>query len=256
MKKLSISILSIILLFSAKTTFAQENEMKNFRFGLKIQPSIAWFKPDDALKFESNGAKMKFGYGLMTEFRLSSIICFSTGVEINSTGGGLTYKNTTWSTYDSIPPDTNKFSVDQRTYKANYVEIPITLKMKTPEIGTMTYFGQFGVNASIRWNGKTVDKGKGIDPNDVKRELDGTKELGFLQLGLNVGGGFEMNLAGTTSLTVSINYHNGFTNVLRSESKNLWEKAAVTTSAPNPVASPVKQNAKSKSLSLTIGVLF
>jgi len=249
MKKLSISILAVILLFSIKTVFAQDdgNDMKNFRFGLKVKPNITWYKPDDALKFESDGAKMKFSYGLMTEFRLSKIICFSTGLEINSTGGGIIYKDTTY--YIPNPStDTLKFYVSKRTFKANYVDIPITLKMKTPEIGTMTYFGQFGVNASIRWNAKTSDKGHFANSTTevAQPQPDATSELGFIQLGLNVGGGFEMNLAGTTSFTVSVNYHNGFTNALRGNSKILLDKTATA----------VKQNVKAKALSLSVGILF
>ena len=248
MKKLSI-VLLVLGLFIAKSSFAQDDsgELKNFRFGLKIQPSLNWFKPDDAKKMKSDGTKMKFGYGLMTEFRLSKVVCFSTGLEINASGGGLDFLDTVF--YKQADTITN-FLVTTRTFKVlNYVDIPITLKMKTPEIGTLTYFGQFGVNASIRWNAKSIDKGHLINtPSDIyNKDLEkATKEVGFLQLGLNVGGGFEMNLAGTTSLVVSVNYHNGFTNVLRSESKNLVDKTG----------SAMKQNVKSKCVSLTVGVLF
>jgi len=246
MKKLSI-VLLVFGLFIAKSSFAQDDsgELKNFRFGLKVQPSLAWYKPDDAKNFQSFGTKLKFSYGLMTEFRLSKVACFSTGLEMNSTGGGIKYLDTA---YYKPSGDTNKFFVDTRTFKANYVDIPITLKMKTPEIGTLTYFGQFGVNASIRWNAKTTDHGHLITSPTMLDQgpTVATKEVGFIQLGLNIGGGFEMNLAGTTSFTVSINYHNGFTNALRGESKVLLDKTGTA----------VKQNVKAKCVSLSIGILF
>lgn len=245
MKKLLIIFWGLVFVV-AKIGYTQEkDDLKNFRFGLKVQPSIAWYKLDDTKKFESDGSKIKFGYGLMTEFNLNKIVCFSTGIEINSTGGGIKYLDTAYYVPKS---DTNKFYVKTRTFKSNYVDIPLTLKMKTPEIGTMTYFGQFGVNASIRWNAKTIDNGhfKNTTTFVDTDPLVATKEVGFFHLGLNVGAGFEMNLAGSTSFIVGVNYHNGFTNALKKASDILLDKTG----------NAVQQKVKAKSISLTIGILF
>ncbi|MGE3824385.1 MAG: hypothetical protein AB7G44_09170, partial [Bacteroidia bacterium] len=76
--------ISIILFFVfAKVAMAQEGEKQpKFRFGLKIAPSVAWLGPDKTkfndLDVESRGAKIKFGYGLITEFVLAKNYSFLT----------------------------------------------------------------------------------------------------------------------------------------------------------------------------------
>ena len=238
---------SLSVIFSTKS-FAQdsgENNLKNFRFGLKAQPSVVWFKPEDTKKYESSGARFKFAYGLMTEFRLNKVASFLTGLEINYMGGGTNYKD---STHYLPPDDTNNFYVNKRKYDITYVDIPITLKMKTPEIGYITYFGQFGVNASVRAKAKAKDEGS-FKNNSTATSLDNvdiTKDISLFALGLNVGAGLEFNLAGSTSVFTSVNYHNGFTNVLKKESVSLKDKKDAF----------IKQDTKSNYISLSVGILF
>ncbi|NVO03730.1 MAG: PorT family protein [Bacteroidetes bacterium] len=244
MKKLSILLILFCFIFGGKSVFAQgENELKNFRFGLKAQPSLGWYKPEDIKKYTSGGTKMKFGYGLITEFRLSKVAAFQTGLEINSSGGIIDYADTTYSI-----PEVDTFFLKTRSYGVNYIDIPISLKLKSAEIGSITYWGQFGVNASIRWKGKATDTGHfvGTTTETDQANLDVSKDLNLIQLGLNVGIGIEYNLAGSTSLLVGVNYHNGFTNIMSSESKLLMDKNFVK----------IKQNTKANFVSLTVGVLF
>ena len=246
MKKLSILLLLFCFLSVGKTVFAQgENELKNFRFGLKAQPSLGWYKPEEIKKYSSGGIKIKFGYGLITEFRLSKVASFQTGLEINSSGGIIEYLD---STYFVPSGDTNKFYMKTRNYSVNYIDLPISLKLKSSEIGAITYWGQFGLNASIRWKAKATDVGhfKNTTTDVTQDPLDITSDMSLIQLGLNVGIGIEYNLAGSTSLLVGVNYHNGFTNIMRSESKLLLDKTATA----------IKQNTKANFVSLTVGVLF
>ena len=144
-----------------------------------------------------------------------------------------------------------------REYRINYVTIPITLKLKTPEIGAFTYFGQFGVNLSIKTKAKSVsDEGVIINNNGKPpQDIDITNDMGFLNMGLNIGAGFEYNLAGSTSVVVGINYHNGFTNVLRTTSKQLKTRTFNSTTQTYDLGE-YTQKATSNYVSLTIGILF
>jgi hypothetical protein len=45
MKKL-LALTSLILLTNSIFAGGDENEIKNFRFGLKVTPSLNWYKPD------------------------------------------------------------------------------------------------------------------------------------------------------------------------------------------------------------------
>ena len=153
MKK-SISI--FVMLFSVITLMAQEGEKQpKFRFGLKVSPSVAWLGPDKTkfndLSVESGGAKIKFGYGLITEFVLAKNYSFLTGVEVNYAGGSINYKDANSVSY-KLNNDTTIF-LKSREYKQQYITIPIALKLNTNEIGYMTYFGQIGVDASFKIKG-------------------------------------------------------------------------------------------------------
>lgn len=252
MKKITISILFLATLFSV-TSFAQGDA--KFRFGLKFQPAVTWFKPGDLKSITNDGSAIKFGYGLVTEFRLNKVVSFATGLEFSQLGGKLNYEDSVY--YFSEEEQVN-FIVENRKFTMNYIEIPIALKMKTPEIGSMTYFAQFGFNANIRWNGKATDEGIMLSTPVINKKTDSydiTKDVSFAKMGLIVGIGCEWNLAGSTSLLFGVNFQNGFTNTLTSTSKQLFNYAKndIETNAP---VSKFKQDIKSKLISITVGVLF
>ncbi|MCU0433876.1 MAG: PorT family protein [Bacteroidia bacterium] len=258
----------LMLLFataiSGTVAFAQdgENELKNFRFGLKAVPMITWYKPDDAAKFESGGAMLKFGYGLSTEFRLSKVAVVATGLQIDYDGGRINLKDTAYyflSRDNELiePGDTasftgeSKYMLNKRTYNTTYVTIPITLKLKTNEIGYMTYYGQFGVNASVRARSRADDDLR-LQPGGQSSEqskLLNSNDMQFMKLALNVGLGAEYNLQGSTSLVFGVNYINGFTNVARKESRYLFR-------TPLNNSNPLKQDFRANAVQITLGVLF
>ena len=237
-------ILTIFVLIVLSTSlFAQDEKLKNFRFGLKFVPSLYWVSPDNTKDFKSSGSKVKFSYGLITDFKLNKTLFLSTGVEINYTSFGINFEAPT---YYLSAKDT--FNLGSRAYNATYIDIPITLKMKTPEIGYITYFGQFGLDFSVRAKAKADDKGT-LSNTVTIAELSGvniTADTNPLKLALNIGGGLEYNVAGSTSLLVHINYHNGFTNILKKESGLLY----------NSDNKRIEQNATLNYISLSLGVLF
>ncbi|MBL0328406.1 MAG: PorT family protein [Bacteroidetes bacterium] len=286
MKKiLTITALALI----ANVTLAQENEMKNFRFGLKVTPSVNWYKPDGKL-ISGNGAGMKFGGGLILEFRLAKVASFQTGLQIDMDGGKVKYNNggtaanaSTMSyyyniaddeiqEYNSAPSDSasvytynlsnTHYQLNERQYKATYITIPLMLKLKTKEIGTMTYFGQFGFNTSFRWKANVTDKvtvlppSNGVGGTETKTKVDMTKDMSFFKASLAFGFGAEMNLSGTTSLVFGLNYDLGFTNAVKGSSDYIEKKTygANTTIAPSYEKMP--QVLKSNAVVLTVGVLF
>ena len=60
------------------TALSQDD--KSFKFGLAIEPSINWYSPSEAKKFESVKNPMKFAFGLVTDIKLSENIWLSTGI--------------------------------------------------------------------------------------------------------------------------------------------------------------------------------
>jgi hypothetical protein len=72
--------------------------------------------------------------------------------------------------------------------------------------------------------------------------------MSFFRAGLNVGAGAEYRIAGSTSLFASLNFQNGFTNVLKKESENI---KSLTKNSQSFL-----QNAKTNFFQINIGILF
>ncbi len=297
MKKL-LALASLVLLASSVSAGGDENEIKNFRFGLKVTPSLNWYKPDGKI-LSKNGTAPKFGGGLILEFRLAKVASIQTGLQIDMDGGKIKYNNGGFAApnantvsyyynnsddviepYGLTPPSpsnpanpsqdsTNTYTFNQkftlyqlneRTYKATYITIPLLLKLKTKEIGMMTYFGQFGINNSFRWSVKADDKltalsGSNKGATESKTKINISKDAAFYTASLAFGGGVEMNFSGSTSLLIGVNYNLGFTNVVKSDSDYLRRDTNNATGTGSDL-SQLPQTIKSNAVVLTVGVLF
>ncbi len=279
MKKI-LTITLMVLISHFAFAQAANNEPGNFRFGLKITPSVNWFKPDGKI-IAPNGAAMKFGGGLTLEYQMAKVVSFQTGLQIDMGGGKVKYNNgENLSTpnsnsvnyfynvqddnipkYDSTlsPASNNHYQLNSRSYNITYLTIPICFKMKTKEIGNFIYFGQFGINNSFRWKASANDEvqqitASGLGAVETKSKIDVTNDVSFYTASLNIGLGTEMNLSGTTSLTFGLNYLSGFTNVVKNNSEYLGRKANDANGHATFTSMP--QQIKSNAIVLTIGILF
>ena len=243
MKKISLFPILIVLLFLCNSSIAQDAGKSKFHFGLKAAPALSWFVPSDK-SFTNDGSKLGFGYGLMTEFNFSKNYAFSTGLEILNAGGKIRFPDSTLSKKLNEKNDT--FVVTSTSYGLRYINIPLLLKLKTNQIGAMTYFGQFGFDVSFKWRALADNEAK-LDGTPITVEdVNFSEDINFLRLALNVGLGAEYNLTGSTSVVFSINYNNGFTNAMVKNSKFLSTKNY----------SAITQKAVFNYVGLTIGVLF
>lgn len=255
-------ILLLMLTLGASYSFAQdENNLKNFRFGLIASPSLNWYKPEDVKKFENAGVKAGFAWGLQMEFRLNKVASLATGLQVTYDRGNLNYVDTANFLYDTqeegylaIEDTAGKtwitYKLNNRVCKTNYVMLPLYLKMKTNEIGMMTYYGEFGLMSSFRLKSKTDDEVTQYAPlvNTNIASIDNTKDMNILRFQLHVGGGFEYNLSGSTSMFVGIAFNYGFSNVFQKESEYLLTTASTPT--------PFKQQATANNVALSVGILF
>jgi hypothetical protein len=272
------------------TQETKENEIKNFRFGLAITPSLNWYGTESKV-LQRDGFAPKFGGGLIMEFRLAKVAAIQTGINIITAGGKLKYNNggqyvpgaTTISYYydnnidDIVEYNTvdqnnmashSRYQLNKRRYRTTYISVPILLKLKTREIGTMVYYGQFGLNSFFRWKGRANDDVSILDaPNagvtETKSNLMISKDVNIYNAALNFGLGAEWNLAGTTSMVFGLNYNLGFTNVLRKDSQFLEKRFNENTYNVNSTdhnndyqINRLEQIVKENSLVLTLGVLF
>ncbi len=249
-----------------------KGDSKSFRFGLKASPSLNWYRTDNP-KMTKGGKALGFGWGLITEFKLSESASLSTGLHLDYDKGEVKFTNDTsyyigyyYSKDGKIvegktTKDTTmaRYQLDSRKYFINYITLPAVIKMKTNEIGYLTYFGQFGFLLSFKTKARSVDGVKEIYPSPSstpitlgtkEAPLDINKDSQLVRFQLSIGGGAEYNISGNTSLVFGLNYNRGFTNVLnptfRSKSNYLVTKDG----------SPVPQKAFADNIALTVGILF
>lgn len=215
MKKCLISV--IVLLFVVNITHAQK-----FSGGIEVSPQISWMKPEVSKKIDNEGVKLGFNFGLIGDYNFSDNFAFSTGIMVNNFGGKLNFSD---SIVDFKAGDTSYDLKSDATieYKLQYVEIPLSLKGKTNEIGYMTYFMKAGVSPMFRWKAKGDANQQRISDESIKDEVRA------FNLGFNVGGGFEYSLGGTTKLLVELVFTNGLTNITQTDDKIILNSLALRT---------------------------
>ncbi len=234
-------IFSTLLFVMASWAAFSQSGGSDVHFGLKASPSLAWLRTDSK-DYESNGSKFGFTYGLITEFGFAERYSFATGLDISYRGGKLKSlivdKRTNISGGDSTITTSTQSSLSMQ-----YIEIPLTIKLKTNEIGYLTYYLQAGIapgiNIRSRANTKitqeTNNAGQLIqNPSSEENNVDIKKDINTLNLSMVIGGGVEYTLSGSTVLLMGIQFNNGFMDVY--DGNNL--------------------KANSNFLALTLGILF
>ncbi|MEW6468543.1 MAG: outer membrane beta-barrel protein, partial [Bacteroidota bacterium] len=221
-------------------------------------------------KLEKAGSKVGFAWGMSVEFRLNAVAVIATGLQIDYDRGYLNFLDTSASYYfntkdqvllpfsDTAAAGKSNvvfYQLNDRVYRTNYVTLPFCLKMKTKDIGGMTYFMKFGLNSSFRLKAKVNDnvtQRTAQKPKSSLTDLDNTDDMKLFRFQLQVGGGAEYNLSGTTSLVFGLGFNYGFSNVLTKESKYLVKNDGTATTSPTPYP----QNAAASNIALTVGMLF
>jgi hypothetical protein len=198
-------LLLLFLLFISLNTKAQQS----ISIGLHFDPLISWFGSDIS-EVKNDGARPGINFGLSFNKSFTPNYSFSTGVNLVSAAGRLTHSDTTrLEPHDSgselitIPPG------EAVLYKIQYVEVPIGLKLKTNEIGYVTFFSDVGVDPKVLVGGK-MD----IPALDIEGEK-AMEELKMLNLSYHIIAGIQYGLGGNTAAVLGIGFHNNFLDVTK-----------------------------------------
>jgi hypothetical protein len=203
MKKVLLITLVLVL---SMGVYAQK-----FSGGLMIGPSIGWLK-SDSKSLTTDKARFSYTWGAFIDRNLSDNFALSTGIYINEVGGKIKYNNLTGFVYDD---STNVTYFDESLvkYKVRYIELPISLKGMTNEIGHFKYHLKIGLSPMIKWKAKadieTVYNSVSYSPENVNF----SEEVNAFNLAFHVGGGTQLLLGGTTALIAEIVYYNGITDI-------------------------------------------
>lgn len=185
-------------------------QFKKYTFGLKAAPQIAWMKPN-VTNYEGNGAKIAFSWGFVSELSFSENHCFATGFNVVFNGGNLKY-----------PADTT--GSISRSYSVKSIEIPLTLKMRTNEMGHIRYYGQIGFGTSFRFGAKKSDEFSN-GSSTAKVNYD---NISFLRESLIIGLGGEYTMNAGTTISAGLALNNGFTDMLTGKNPLNSEKEKAT----------------------------
>jgi hypothetical protein len=211
MKNLLTGLLFLLITGTAVAQNGQE-PYYGFRLGLTAHPTIGWTKPETGT---SEGVNLGFSYGLLADFNFAENYSFATGLTITSINGKGTEINPSPYHNAVINPNPTPYELK---YMLQYVEIPLTLKLKTDKIGLVRWYGQFGLSNDFNIGAKqnvSVNNTRIIDGQNIKRDIN------FYRAGLIIGGGLEYDIAGNTSITTGLTFNNGFTDISDDKSRSV-----------------------------------
>lgn len=227
-----ISILAILLLILGEVS--AEDKEKKVALGLSFKPQYSWLQTNTA-GMESDGGGIGFGYGLVSDINFNNNYAFATGLEIGVAAASLKYTDVV----------NGEVGTRESDYRLHSINIPLTLRMKTKEIGYFKYYGQFGLGTSYFYKAVADTRFEG---GEVQEDIDARNIFASFGLSLQVGLGFEYNISGTTIFQVGAVYNNGFTDYLKGNLKTLDENGEVIDGED--------RNGALKALGLHLAVLF
>lgn len=225
MKKYVI-ILALILLYNP--IFSQDFG-KRLRLGIGASPSLSWMS-SDYKNVVGDGVKLSVKYGINFDYRILDNYYFSGGLKMSSLNGKLKYadENLPFMAGNTLvlfnTDGSENVSID---YKLKYIEIPLGMKLKTNEIGYLTYFARFGLNPAI--NISAIGSANQLSIEDV----DINDEVNFFTLGYHFGAGVEYALSTNFIFMGGISYNQGFIDVTSSTDGREKDKTVISSVALN-----------------------
>lgn len=195
--------ITLVLLLSI-VTYAAKAQYPPYYFGLKAAPHISWMKPN-VDNYVGAGAKVGFAWGFIAEFNFTENHSIATGFNMLFDGGKLKFPAKQDGATGTMTSD----------YAIKYIEIPLTLKMRTNDINGMRYFGRIGLGTAFKISAKKTDE---FTP-DGGSTVSGTKanydDVALFREALIVGLGTEFAIKEGPKMGVELTFNNGFTNTLK-----------------------------------------
>jgi hypothetical protein len=186
-------------------TYAANAQFPPYYFGLKAAPQISWMRPNID-NYSSEGAKIGFAWGFIAEFNFTENHCIATGFNMQFNGGKLKFPAMETGTTDTV------YGEMSRNYSLKYIEVPLTLKMRTNQINNMRYFGRIGLGTAFKIGSKSTDVfTAGLTSPSEKSNYE---DIAFARESLIVGMGAEYQPKGGPTMGVELTFNNGFTNIL------------------------------------------
>lgn len=208
------NILLLICGMIAGTSLFAQREFygRPIRLGFKVDPVFVNTLRPLENGIEKDGSGFGINYGLMADIQFSdSRGAFATGLEVVHTSSSLLYKDADAGLYRQDATGDKSYKL-----KLQYIQIPLSVKLKTNSQENIRWWGQFGtyMGALI---GSRLDYKTSAGADDNVKAMDNTNKL---NMGLLIGAGGEYRLADRTDLYFGLGFENGFTDITRNKEWN------------------------------------
>ena len=219
-------IIAFLLLLPAKGI----GQYRSFILGVKAGPSISWLKPINK-NYDSEGARVGFNWGITSEVYFAKNYALLTGLTFQYLNGSLSYSDLRSSTPVLL----------HRDYRFRYLEIPAVLKLKTNQMGEFRYFGQIGLGLGIRMTSKGRDEYTLNNQTFLVDYENIDSQTRLFKTSMIIGAGVEYPFDNNTAAVLSLNFNNGFNNVLKGK---------------NSVNQSTDHEARANFIEVSLGLMF
>lgn len=186
-------------------------QYRGFAFGFKVGPSFDWTGSKTGAAV-NQGVKTGCDLGLVAEYYFAENYAIVTGVNVNFLKGHYSFEDMrNISTIDTVS-DYQLGTID-RQFKTTIYEIPLMLKMVTPQLGNLPLraYAQVGGAFGYTQRVKVMDAFTLGDLNDNNyRATDG--EYNPFHASLRIGTGAEYTLLESTRVFAGVYFSHDFLN--------------------------------------------
>lgn len=217
----SLLLVCSLLIFSAAQAQTLSNSLsertgRKMRLGFKLDPGASFLKAQDN-GVERNSGRFYFSYGILADFFLdeSGNYAIGSGLQISHMGSVMQYNT-------GIGLDDYNAAASEYDIRLQYIEVPVTLKLRTDTDQGLGIWGQFGgfTGIPIRGRANVISGQQKFDKVNI------FKDINPLTAGLILGGGIDYPLTETLTGTLGVIYQNNFIDVTRNSK---WDDGRINT---------------------------
>ena len=194
-----ITLITILLVLSI-SSWAQTH----MRLSFTASPTINWMNTTSDHVSEKK-AVLGYDFGIMSDvfFSVNENYSLSTGLLVVNTGGKIAYRGNQSFSFagKDLPP-----AVDIR-YRLRYLEVPLSLKLRTNEFHRVFYWGLFGVSPMVNIGAKGDSSDGSLNKDSIHDEVN------LFNIAMNVGLGFDFDLGASNALSAGLIFQNGLADI-------------------------------------------
>ncbi len=183
--------------------------------GLEIsvytEPQLAWINSDEK-NVTANGSIINFNSGIEFNIFFMPNYALTLGVEMNNQGGKVIYSDTT--RFQQTPSDLLIPGGKPLKHNLQYIGAPIGLKLKTAELGYITFYFHGGLNPLFNLKAVTSSETLSLMRENIKPDINS------FSLNYFASAGIEYRLAGNTALMAGLKWSSGFNDVTKNDLAN------------------------------------